>query len=195
VIGRIGFILLRGYMKNYPQLMTARLLLRAHTLADAADIQRYAGDKAIAATTLRIPHPYEEGMAEDWINSVQENFAQNKAVVFAIICKADQQFIGAIGLELELEFDRAALGYYIGKPFWGNGYCTEAARAVLQYGFTELNLNRIYAEHFTHNPASGCIMRKLGMQHEGHLRKHIKKWGEYIDAEIYGILQEEFIVK
>jgi RimJ/RimL family protein N-acetyltransferase len=180
-------------MKPYPQLNTPRLLLRQHTLADAPDVQRYAGDKSVAATTLRIPHPYEDGMAEAWIATHLEEFAQNKGVVFAIVRKTDQHFMGAIGLELELEHDRAALGYYIGKPFWNNGYVTEAAHAVLQYGFTELKLHRIHAVHFTHNPASGRIMQKIGMRHEGCLRQHIKKWNVYADEEIYGILRDEYL--
>lgn len=182
-------------MKTYPQLSTARLLLRAHTLADAPAVQRYAGEKLVAATTLNIPYPYEDGMAEEWINAQAGDFAQNKHVVFAIERKADQQFMGAIGLDLEWEHERACLGYYLGIPFWGQGYCTEAAKQVLHYGFTELNLNRIYARHFKHNPASGHVMQKIGMQHEGSLRQHLKKWGEWVDEEIYGILREEFLNK
>ena len=179
-------------MQKYPQLVTTRLLLRAHTLADAADVQRYAGEKIVAATTLNIPHPYEDGMAEAWINAQAENFAQNKHVVFAIVRQSDQQFLGAIGLDLEWEHERACLGYYLGTPFWGQGYCTEAAKQVLHYGFTELKLNRIYARYFKHNPASGRVMQKIGMQHEGSLRQHLKKWGEWVDEEIYGILQSNY---
>lgn len=181
-------------MNSFPRLTTSRLVLRQFALTDVADIKLYAGDKSVAATTLNIPHPYEDGMAENWINAQQEEFAQNKSVTFATERIADKQFIGAVGLEIEAEHNRAALGYYIGMPFWRNGYATEAATAVLAYGFKELKLQRIYAFHFTHNPASGRVMQKIGMHHEGSLRQHIKKWEEYVDEEIYGILQDEFQV-
>jgi [ribosomal protein S5]-alanine N-acetyltransferase len=84
------------------------------------------------------------------------------------------------------------LGYWIGKPYWGRGFCTEAARAVLRYAFTELGLNRVHAYHFHHNPASGRVLQKIGMTHEGLLRQHVKKWGQFIDNELYSILRSEF---
>jgi len=179
-------------MKNQPTLQTDRLILRPFTLVDAEDVHRYVSDKAIAATTLRIPHPYEKGMAEAWINSRHESFQNNTEISFAIERKSDQQFLGTFSLLLELEHQRAAFGYYIGKPFWNNGYATEAACRGLQYGFEELNLNRIYAVHFKHNPASGRVMQKLGMKHEASLRQSILKWSEFVDEEVYGILKNEF---
>jgi [ribosomal protein S5]-alanine N-acetyltransferase len=72
-------------------------------------------------------------------------------------------------------------------------YCTEAARAVLEFAFTEFRLNRVHAHHFSHNPASGRVMQKVGMRHEGHLRRHVKKWGEFYDVEAYGILRSDFV--
>ena len=70
--------------------------------------------------------------------------------------------------------------------------CSYTAHAVLKYGFEVLNLNKIHAHHFKRNPASGKIMQKIGMKHEGCLRQHIKKWGKFEDLEVYGILREEF---
>jgi RimJ/RimL family protein N-acetyltransferase len=92
---------------------------------------------------------------------------------------------------LECEHDRAELGYWIGKPFWGRGYATEAARALVQYGFDTLGLHRIYARHLTRNPASGRVLHKIGMTHEGYRRKHEKKWGIYEDDKLYGILRDD----
>jgi [ribosomal protein S5]-alanine N-acetyltransferase len=84
------------------------------------------------------------------------------------------------------------MGYWIGKQYWGHGYCTEAAGAVVKYGFDVLRLNRLYAIHFTRNPASGRVMQKISMKHEGHLRQDQKRWGKFEDLEIYGILKSEF---
>jgi len=179
-------------VKNRPTLETQRLILRPFTLSDAPRVQLLAGDRNVARTTKNIPHPYEDGMAEAWIGLHQERFEEGKEVVFAINLKESGELIGAIGLVLNLSQEIAELGYWVGKPYWGRGYCTEAARAVLHFAFTELRLNRVHAHHLTHNPASGRVMQKIGMRHEGHLRQHVKKWGEFFDVETYGILRPEF---
>ena len=97
-----------------------------------------------------------------------------------------------MGLRIDQAHRRAELGYWIGTPFWGRGIATEAAKEMLRYGFEELRLHRIFAEHFAHNPASGRVLAKIGMKHEGCHRRHVLKWGEFVDAEQYGILREEW---
>jgi len=178
--------------KKRPTLKTERLVLRPFELSDAPRVQLLAGDRDVAAMTLLIPHPYEDGIAEAWIGSHQEHFENGQEIVFAITRKASAELIGAIGLVPNPHHDLAGLGYWLGKPYWNEGYCTEAARAVLHYAFTELRLNRVQAHHFSHNPASGRVMQKVGMRHEGTLRQHVKKWGEFYDNETYGILRAEF---
>lgn len=179
-------------MQERPTLNTVGLLLRTFTLADAPDVQRLAGDQAIAATTLNIPHPYEDGIAENWIATHQEQFEKGKLVNFAIIHRAQGYLIGAIGLTIDAQSERAELGYWIGKPFWLRGYCTEAARAVVAYGFETLGLQRICAHHFQSNLASGRVMQKLGMTPEGLLRRHVKKADRFEDIVCYGILRPEY---
>ena len=179
-------------MTEHPTLETERLILRSFTPADALDVQRLAGDRDIASTTMNIPHPYEDGMAEQWIAAYQERFDRGEQVRFAITHRKQGYLIGAIDLIVNRQFDRAEMGYWIGKPYWNQGYCTEAAHAVLRYGFDILQLNRIYAAHFSRNPASGRIMQKIGMKHEGYLRQHVKKWGNYEDFETYAILRSEY---
>lgn len=160
-------------------------------MSDAARVQLLAGDRAIAATTKNIPHPYEDGMAETWIGSHPERFEKGQEAVFAIVLKDTGQLIGAIGLVLNLPQEHAELGYWIGKEYWGRGYCTEAGHAVLRYAFDVLHLHRVHAHHFSRNPASGRVMQKLGMRHEGRLREHIKKRDQFFDVEAYGILRSE----
>jgi len=180
-------------MKECPTIETERLLLRAFELSDAKDVQRLAGDRAIADTTLNIPHPYEDGMAEEWISTHQPKFKAGELSSFAIVLKTSDKLIGAIGLEIFPRFERAGLGYWIGRPYWKNGYCTEAGRAVIRYGFSVLKLNRIHAAHLTRNPASGRVMHNIGMAHEGRSRQHAKKWDKFEDLELYGILREQWI--
>ena len=76
--------------------------------------------------------------------------------------------------------------------YWGKGYATEAAREMLGYGFESLGLHRIFATCFPHNPASGRILKKIGMQYEGCQRQHLLKWGQFVDSELYGILRREW---
>jgi len=179
-------------MAKQPELRTDHLLLRPFTVADAPAVQQLAGDRDVASTTLNIPHPYEDGMAEEWINTHPKQFKRGEAVIFAIVLRKDNLLIGAISLSINQQHENAELGYWVGKPYWNNGYCTEAAKAVLHYGFTALGLNRIYAHHLSHNPASGRVMEKLGMKHEGCLRQQAKKWNVFEDLEAYAILKSEY---
>ena len=178
-------------MSEFPTLHTERLILRAFQMDDAPAVQKFVADKAIAATTLNIPHPYIQEMAEEWIGTHKEAFEKGQAVRFAITLGDSGILIGAIGLEITAAHERAEIGYWIGKPYWGKGYCTEAIIVVLQHGFESLGLERIFATHFLKNPASGRVMQKAGMKYEGRLRRHIKKWGEFVDLEMYSILRSE----
>ncbi|QTA89765.1 GNAT family N-acetyltransferase [Desulfonema magnum] len=179
-------------MNKQPSLRTERLILRPFGLSDANDVRRLAGERAIASVTLNIPYPYEEGMAEEWISGHQESFEKRETANFAIVRIEKEILIGAIGLMLTQEDQRAELGYWIGRPYWNNGYCTEAAKTVLRYGFIRLNLNKIHASHFKRNSASGRVMRKIGMSHEGCQKQHVKKWEFFQDLELYGILRRDY---
>jgi RimJ/RimL family protein N-acetyltransferase len=170
-----------------PTLHTFRLILRPFTPVDAPAVQRLAGAAQVADTTLNIPHPYEDGMAEAWIATHAGAFAQRESVVFAIALPTEP-LIGAISLRLELHHRRAELGYWIGLPFWGHGYATEAARETVDYGFEALTLNRIHATHLLRNPASGRVMEKIGMRCEGTHRQHVWKNGQFEDLVRYAIL-------
>jgi ribosomal-protein-alanine N-acetyltransferase len=178
-------------MDKSPQIKTRRLLLRPFTLADAPMVQQLAGHSDIAATTLNIPHPYEDGQAEKWIEISAERHRRGELVNFAVVLRKENLLIGAIGLTINKGNEYAEMGYWIGRPYWGQGYCSEAAREVLRFGFIELSLNRIYATHMTRNPASGRVMEKIGMKYEGCLREHARKWGQFEDLKVYGILRHE----
>ena len=161
---------------------TARLTLRPLTLDDAPAVQTLAGAYEVALNTLFVPHPYPDGAAEEWIS-------KNDPHTFAI---DDGQLAGVIGLVMKGD-DIAEIGYWIGVPFWNRGYASEAAREVVRYGFEECGLQRIFAGHFSRNPASGRVLQKAGMTYEGTLRRHQKKWNEYLDLVYYGILREEWL--
>lgn len=179
-------------IQQQPFCQTQRLVLRPFTLTDAPEVQHLAGDRDIAAMTLAIPHPYEVSAAEAWVKTHARLFADQVGVNFAVILRETEGLIGAIGLGIDPANHNAELGYWIGKPYWGQGYCTEAAQAVLHYGFVDLDLHRIYSAHFARNPASGRVMQKLGMAYEGCRRQHTLKWGEFLDVMDYAILKADW---
>ncbi len=175
-----------------PELTTDRLVIRPFLITDADAVSTLAGDEAVARNTLNIPHPYEREHAEDWIAGHRGQYARREAVTYAVTRREDGVLVGAVGLILDTENDSAELGYWIGRDHWGRGFATEAARAVVAWAFESLELHRIHASHFPRNPASGRVLEKLGMTHEGRLREHVKKWGEYLDLERFGVLRSEF---
>jgi RimJ/RimL family protein N-acetyltransferase len=166
---------------------TERLVLRPFTLADARQVKALAGERQIYETTLFVPYPYEDGMAESWISTHQAGFYEGRGVVFAI-CLASGALMGAIALNKAGLFNSAELGYWIGVAYWNRGYCTEAAKAVLEYGFNVLRYHKISARHFVGNNSSGRVMEKIGMRHEGLLQDDVMKDGKYISVELYGIV-------
>jgi ribosomal-protein-alanine N-acetyltransferase len=170
---------------------TKRLLLRPPRLEDAPRVALLAGDRDVAGGTLLIPHPYEERFAVEWIRGLAERPDRGESVKFMITLRETREVIGAIGLRILRDHARADLGYWLGKDYWNLGYATEAGRAVVRHGFETCGLRRITAGHFTRNPASGRVLQKIGMTHEGRLRRHFKRWNVFEDCEIYGILREE----
>lgn len=129
-------------------------------------------------------------MAEEWIATHAAGFNDGSLANFAITTLAPGELIGSIGLVIERRFDCAELGYWIAKENRNAGYCTEAARAVVTYGFDELGLNKVYSSHLNRNPASGRVMQKLGMTREGQQARHVKKWDVYEDIVLYGLVRE-----
>lgn len=131
-------------------------------------------------------------MAEAWINAQYEAIAFGRSMTLAITLKESGTLIGAIGLSINRANHWAEMGYWIGKPYWGQGYATEAAKALVAYGFKELDLNRIQARHMTENPASGRVMQKIGMTYEGTHRQVLYRFDTYFDLAIYSILRSEY---
>jgi len=174
---------------NHAVIKTARLLLRGFTLDDAPEVQRLAGDYTVARNTLTIPHPYEDGMAGTWIRGLEEDEERGISLVFAIERDEDKQLIGSIGLSgIDTCHNHAELGYWVGQPYWGRGYASEAASALVGFAFRILRLNRLFAYRFERNAASERVLEKSGFQREGLLRRHVYKWGRYENLVLHAIL-------
>ncbi|HEY4762458.1 MAG TPA: GNAT family protein [Candidatus Sulfotelmatobacter sp.] len=175
-------------MTTLPTLETARLKLRPYSEADIAELVPLIGAREVAATTLRIAHPYTEQDARAFLALAQEP----GKIWLATTLRSDGRQIGGVGLRVEDPHQHAELGYWLGVPYWRQGYATEAAWEMLRYGFVDLGLHRIFASHFRHNPASGRILVKLGMRYEGCQREHLRKGDQFVDSELYGVLRQEW---
>jgi RimJ/RimL family protein N-acetyltransferase len=178
-------------MLHPPILETERLILRPLEISDSETIRALAGTDEVYRSTLDIPHPYETGMAEKWISTHPSQFYNGEGVTLAITLRSEKSIIGAIGLMITKNHQRAELGYWIGPEQWNKGYCTEAAAAVVKYGFNVLNLHKITANHFESNPASGRVLSKVGMIREGRLADEVFKDGKFETLIIYGIVNRD----
>lgn len=178
-----------------PRLETTRLILRPVQEVDAPRIQELASAREVAATTLRIPHPYPEDGGAEFVKMCLSLDPARGECPFAILPRGSDQLIGLCGLEPEFNHRQAEMGYWIGVPYWGRGYATEAAAAMLRFAFLDLELHRVHAAYFSNNPASGRVMEKLGMRFEGIYREHILKYGEFLDLHVYAILRQEWLAR
>ncbi len=175
-----------------PTITSQRLVLRPFALSDCDAVTALAGEREIAEMTALVPHPYAKSDAETWISGHASAFDSGKSAEWAIVRAADARLVGAIGAIFSANHNRADFGYWIGKPFWGQGYATEAGRRMVQHLFDDRGLMRVAAFHFTRNPASGRVLQKIGLTQEGLFRKHIKKWGEYHDCVMYGLVKDDW---
>jgi RimJ/RimL family protein N-acetyltransferase len=156
-------------------LTTERLILRPLEHADAERIALLANNWKVASMVGRMPHPYSEEDAHRFL--AQINSPNARGHVFAIT--RDDVFIGIIGLEPypdDFEF-----GYWVGEPYWGQGYATEAGQAVLAFGFRSMGFSHIVAGHFVDNPASGRVLQKLGFRYSGMEKRRCLARGHDID--------------
>ncbi|MEX2395214.1 MAG: GNAT family N-acetyltransferase, partial [Actinomycetota bacterium] len=145
----------------------------------------------IADTTLSIPHPYPREAATGWIETHPAAWDAGNQAHFAITVRSEG-VVGAMSLIIAKSQDWAEVGYWVGAPYWGRGYCTEAARLAVDFAFRELGLHRVQGHHLVRNPASGRVMQKIGMQQEGLHRDAVKKWDVYEDIETYGIIASQW---
>lgn len=172
---------------------TERLLLRPLRLGDAPAVERLAGDWEIARSTLRIPHPYPPEAALDFILEQEALYEERQGIAFAITDAFSDEFYGCIGIGIDAPNFRAELGYWLGVPYWGRGYMSEAAAKAVDFAFLHFRLNRLYARHFVFNPASGRVLEKCGFVREGYRREAYYKEGlGFLDVVEYAMLRSDW---
>ncbi len=152
-----------------PVLETARLLLRAPRLDDAQALAVLANDRRMAENTARIPHPYGLADAQSFLGHLDDS---EREIAFAITL-SDETLIGLCGLQDE-RGETPEIGYWLGLPYWGQGYATEAVRALIDHAFEDLGLERLEAGARVSNPASRRVLEKCGFQWSGVILTRIR---------------------
>ncbi len=173
-----------------PELRTRRLVLRPFAREDAAAIAAILDVPEVGRYLLHVPRPYTDVEAVRWLTSWTRRWLMGRGAAFAIIRRG--RLCGAITLAVSRVHKRGELGYWLGADDWGVGLATEAATAVLAWGFRDQGLMRIHAQYLDDNRASGRVLEKIGMLREGVRRAHLKKGKRLLDAHQYGVLRQEW---
>jgi len=159
-------------------------------LEHADAIQHLASHPDVAATT-NIPEPYPENGAVSWIMSSMPRQMAGVEHSFAVIREADETLVGVSSL-MNVGQGEAELGYWVGHPFWGNGYATHAARHTLDFAFDAIGLEHIYARPLVRNAASCRVLEKLNFQLTDVVDNFFPKWDNDDSLAMYEIQQAEW---
>lgn len=176
------------YDANARTMQTERLLLRPFCAEDAETVAQLCNNIKVYQGTLNLPYPYTVEGARAWIASHPENVANDRFYDFAVTDWKTGTLYGCVGLASHAKDNNGELGYWMGEMYWGRGYATEAVQAMLAFAFTHKGYHKVYARHFQSNPASGRVMQKAGMRHEGTQIDQVRKDGQYKTLLLYGIL-------
>lgn len=176
-----------------PRLETPRLALPALSERHVERFLAVAGGRAIAGTTISIPHPLTEAAARDWIGRAEDESEAGRAAHFAVALRAaEDRLVGYVGIKgIDREHAEGELSFWIETGLAGQGYATEAAGAAAAFAFDGLGLNRLCAYHMVRNPASGRVLAKLGFRQEGLLRERVRKWGVFEDVLLWARLRAD----
>jgi RimJ/RimL family protein N-acetyltransferase len=159
--------------------------------ADKLALIQHLNDRDIYERTLRIPFPYTDASADEWLDLVAKITQQQGRPVHFAIRSDDDALIGGCGFDgFQVgKSHRAEIGYWLAKPFWGMGIMTAVVQRMCQHAFEEFGLVKITAHVFPDNPASARVLEKCGFSEEGFLRKHCLKDGQFIDARLFALLR------
>ena len=178
---------------HLPTLLTPRLTLRPVRMSDAEDMYEYSRDPEVARHVLWDAHTSIH-QTRNYIRYLIRQYRNASPGTFAIALRDSGKVIGTIGfMWVHMDNRSAEVGYSLSRKYWNQGYMTEALQAIVDFGFTRLNLNRIEAQHECDNPASGHVMLHAGMKHEGTLRQRIYNKGRFVDVDLYAIVRSDVI--
>ena len=140
-------------------LETSRLLLRSPEVTDVAQIVPLLGNFEVVRNLGLVPHPYTERNGHWWVSDTAAKRARGEEYAFSVVNKKTLAYLGCCTVHSSVDFE---LGYWLGKPYWGEGYATEAARRVARFAFEDLHAEKLTSGYMHDNPGSGRVLAKLG---------------------------------
>ncbi len=179
--------------RGAPTLVTERLSLRELRLDDAPAVADGAGDRRVAKFLIQVPSPYPVALARRWVQGRIDWWQEGRGVTLAVTRRTQTRtLVGTVSLRRYARDRRAELGYWLSANAWNFGFASEACRAIIDFGFKQLDLSRIYAQVLSGNSGSQHVLDKLGMVSEGTKRQHVRKGKKLHDVLLYGLLRDEW---
>lgn len=186
---------IKNIFKNDIFLETDRLILRQIRSEDADDILDLASHPQVTQYTAALELIHTKKDAQELIAIMTQRYQLDLPTRWAIVYKPENKVIGICGfVGYSASFCRAEIGYALNYTYWGKGIATEATKAIIEFGFNHMHLNRIEATVDPNNQGSIHVIEKVGMKYEGTLRQHIWSKDEYRDRLIYSVLKNEYLL-
>lgn len=180
------------------RLTTKRLILRNYKKSDAKSLAENINDKTIWYFTARIPYPYTLKMAKDYIKKQLKKKKEKVKTeyVFAIELKDKKGVIGAVGLHhIDKLHKNAEIGYWLGKNYRKQGIISESVKAVIDFTFKKLRLNKLWGKSMVENEASNALFKKFGFRRVGILKEELIKKGRKKDAYYWELLRKDYKIQ
>ncbi|MBW2971082.1 GNAT family N-acetyltransferase [Candidatus Woesearchaeota archaeon] len=166
-----------------------RINLRRLRRSDANFIYEHAKDKEISKYT-QVPHPYTIEHAKKFINETQKKMRERTDYSFGIELKETKEIIGMMSLmKVDWANMNAEVGYWLGKSYWRKGYTYEALKMLIDFGFDDLKIHRLWARVIQPNISSAGLLRKAGFKQEGVQSKAIYRENKYWDMLMFGLVK------
>ena len=180
---------------TFPILETPRLTLRELTQSDAEGVFAIRSDFEV--TRYNTGLAYERlDQARDIIQAIRTGYSDGIELRWGITFKDNPLVIGMCGFNYWVRHDRrASIGYDLARAYWGKGLMTEAVRAMVKFGFEQMNLNRIEADADGRNPASARVLEKVGFKHEGVQQEQFYENGSFYNLHLFALLRREYLAR
>ncbi len=177
---------------KFPELETERLILREIVPKDVSDLFRIRGDYEV--TKYNTGKAYENvEQAAKLIEAITDGYIYKRELRWGIALKTHDQLIGMCGYNYWDRTDqRGSIGYDLARAYWGKGIMSEALRAIIRFGFTEMALHRIEADASIYNEASINVLQKLAFTQEGIQREQYFEDGTFHDLVLFALLKKDF---
>jgi RimJ/RimL family protein N-acetyltransferase len=179
-------------VRIYP-IRTARLTLRQPEMRDAATLVKLLSEPAVSRNVPRIRYPYPKADAVAWVRRMRKPRSNSEfGRGYDFMIEMDGTVVGACHLSWHLKQRRGFFGYWVGKPFRGQGIATEVSKGLIDFAFGRLGAERVWAMAFADNLASRAVLEKAGLKQEALLRRNMLMHGRWRDDACYGVLRSEW---